>query len=88
VDGLELEVGQSAPYEQRDAEIVMQERLKVIECVLEQINRRRHEERVGRIRTSEPVLATAELAGCRLLAAHTGKQLGMHLSDQSLAQRQ
>src|SRR5438105_39282 len=66
----------------------MQEGLEVVERILEQVARGRHEERIGGSRAVDPVLAATELSGSALLAADAAKELPVQLTDQTLAQRQ
>jgi hypothetical protein len=87
VDRLELEVGEGAPNEEREIHVLVQKRLEIVERILEEISRRRHEKRVGGVGSADPVLATAKLARRPLLPANPLQQFGMHLPDQPLAQR-
>jgi hypothetical protein len=89
MDGLELEVRECTPDQERYLQVpLLQEALQVVESVLEEIDRGRHEYSVGGTRATDPVLRTPEFAGRPLLAADAAHEFGVHVSNQTLAQRE
>ena len=84
MDRFELDVRQRAMHQYRQAMIFMQERLKVIKCVLHLMRRRRHERGPAErdIARADPVLGRAELARHLVGTANIVEQLSMDFPDE------
>lgn len=96
VDRLELHVGERGP-DQRGGRLggprtgagpAVQKGLEGRHAGLDFVGRRRHEVGAARSRATDPVLRAPELARQLLAAPRAGHQLGVHLADQAVAERE
>ena len=89
MDRLELDVGQrrlEQPWRVRWH--IVQERFQFAHRALDLLRRGGNKVCIAGATTSDPVLRPAELAGGEVLPAATRQQVGMHLTDQSVRERE
>ena len=88
MDGLELHVREGRADERRQAVLGVDELIQLAHAGQHLVRGRGHIMRQARARTADPVLRAPELAGLLLRPATLGHELGVHLADETSAQRE
>src|SRR5439155_27312930 len=89
MDGLELDVREPRPDEDRERSLlVMEEALEVPHAVRDGVGWRRHEVRGARPAAADPVLRPTELAGLLPAPPSAGEELRVDLPDQPVRERE
>jgi len=88
VDGLELVVKERAADENRKRRLLVEEPLEIRHRIGYELGRRCNEDCLGWTSTADPVRRRPEVTRRPFLPANVPEQLGMHLSDEPIAERQ